>query len=40
MYRKSDSLCREPDRAPDEIRDLKFRERWDCISKESSEQVI
>ncbi|XP_057331064.1 metallophosphoesterase 1 [Microplitis mediator] len=40
MYRKSDSLCREPDRAPDEIIDLKFRERWDCISKESSEQLL
>lgn len=40
MYRESDAPCREPDQAPDEIKNIKFRERWDCVSKESSEQVV
>lgn len=39
MYRESDEICNEPDQAPDEIRDIKFRERWECLSKEASEQV-
>lgn len=39
MYRESDEICNEPDQAPDEIKDIKFRERWECLSKEASEQV-
>lgn len=27
------------DQAPDEIKAIKFRERWECLSKEASEQV-
>lgn len=39
MYRESDEICNELDQAPDEIKDIKFRERWECLSKEASEQV-
>ncbi|XP_015115341.1 metallophosphoesterase 1 isoform X2 [Diachasma alloeum] len=40
MYRESDSLCSEPDEAPEEIKDIKFRERWECLSREASEQLL
>lgn len=40
MYRESDALCAEADQAPDDIKSIKFRERWECLSKEASEQVI
>ncbi|XP_011297903.1 metallophosphoesterase 1 [Fopius arisanus] len=40
MYRESDSLCSEPDQAPEEIKDIKFRERWECLSREASEQLL
>lgn len=40
MYRESDSLCSEPDQAPDNIKDIKFRERWECLSKEATEQLL
>jgi len=42
LYRKSDSDCQteEPDSAPaDEIGDP-FREKWDCVSKESSKKLL
>ena len=39
MYRESDEICNELDQAPDEIKDIKFRERWECLSMEASEQV-
>jgi len=39
MYRESDEICNELDQAPDEIKAIKFRERWECLSKEASEQV-
>lgn len=39
MYRESDEICNELDQAPDEVKDIKFRERWECLSKEASEQV-
>ncbi|XP_076632755.1 per1-like protein PGAP5 isoform X1 [Colletes latitarsis] len=40
MYRESDEICHETDQAPDEIKDIKFRERWECLSKEASEQLL
>lgn len=40
MYRESDEMCNELDQAPDEIKDVKFRERWECLSKEASEQLL
>lgn len=39
MYRESDEICNELDEAPDNIKRIKFRERWECLSKEASEQV-
>jgi len=39
MYRESDEICNELDQAPNEIKAIKFRERWECLSKEASEQV-
>lgn len=39
MYRESDAECFEPDEAPKEEKNYKFRERWECISRESSEFV-
>ncbi|XP_070172696.1 per1-like protein PGAP5 [Polyergus mexicanus] len=40
MYRESDEICNELDQAPDEIKAIKFRERWECLSKEASEQLL
>ncbi|CAD6219324.1 GSCOCG00004914001-RA-CDS [Cotesia congregata] len=40
MYRESDASCKELDQAPDEIKNIKFRERWDSLSKESSVQLL
>lgn len=40
MYRESDEICNELDQAPDEIKSIKFRERWECLSKEASEQLL
>lgn len=39
MYRESDAECSGPDQAPEDEKTQKFRERWECLSKESSEQV-
>lgn len=39
MYRESDAECFEPDEAPADEKNYKFRERWECISRESSEFV-
>ncbi|XP_043283959.1 metallophosphoesterase 1 [Venturia canescens] len=40
MYRESDAICNEVDEAPAEIKDVKFREHWECLSKEASEQLF
>lgn len=40
MYRLSDEICNEPDEAPIEIKSIQFRERWECLSKEASEQLV
>ncbi|XP_053983084.1 metallophosphoesterase 1 [Hylaeus volcanicus] len=40
MYRESDEICNEFDQAPDDIKNIKFRERWECLSKEASEQLL
>lgn len=39
MYRESDADCKEPDDAPEDEKKNKFRERWECLSRESSETV-
>lgn len=40
LYRQSDSLCTDEDAAPLSIRGQVFRERWDCLSKEASQQLL
>lgn len=40
MYRESDAECSGPDQAPEDEKTQKFRERWECLSKESSEQLM
>ncbi|KAL4227147.1 Metallophosphoesterase 1 [Mactra antiquata] len=40
MYRDSDKDCMTPDAAPDEERYIPFREKWDCLSKESSNMLL
>ncbi|KAK7066458.1 Metallophosphoesterase 1 [Halocaridina rubra] len=40
LFRESDSICNEPDEAPRDLKYAKFRERWECISKDSSEMLF
>lgn len=40
MYRESDKDCSTPDAAPEEEKYVPFREKWDCISKESSQMLF
>ncbi|KAL4712885.1 hypothetical protein ACJJTC_011955 [Scirpophaga incertulas] len=40
LYRESDSVCTEPDAAPLPERNTLFEERWDCLSKESTEFLV
>jgi ethanolamine phosphate phosphodiesterase len=40
MYRESDINCSGPDQAPEDEKKQKFRERWECLSRESSEMVV
>jgi len=41
LYRENDEIC-EPseDLAPDDIRKEKFREKWECLSKESTDFLV
>ena len=40
MYRVSDSNCSTPDAAPSEEKEIEFRPKWDCLSKNSTEMVL
>ncbi|CAH0726081.1 unnamed protein product, partial [Brenthis ino] len=40
LYRESDSMCPEVDSAPLPKRNTLFIERWDCLSKESTEYLV
>lgn len=40
MYRASDSNCTTPDRAPPDEIDIPFREKWDCLSRESTKELF
>ncbi|XP_014204125.1 metallophosphoesterase 1 [Copidosoma floridanum] len=40
LYRESDEICNEVDEAPADIKSIKFRERWDCLSKEATDQLL
>jgi hypothetical protein len=39
MFRESDINCSGPDQAPEDEKKQKFRERWECLSRESSDLV-
>jgi len=40
LYRRSDAHCSEPDEAPPEEKEVLFRERWECISSDSSNLLL
>lgn len=40
MHRQSDMICTESDEAPEDFKQQEFRERWECLSREASEQVM
>uniref|UniRef100_A0A914E157 Calcineurin-like phosphoesterase domain-containing protein n=1 Tax=Acrobeloides nanus TaxID=290746 RepID=A0A914E157_9BILA len=41
LYRESDEICESfPDLAPPDIIKEKFRERWECLSKESTDFLL
>jgi len=40
MYRVSDSVCTGPDAAATQVRDVPLKPRWDCLSKEASDELI
>ena len=39
MYRESEANCTGEDSTPDDIKNDEFREKFDCLSKEASQQV-
>ncbi|XP_967729.2 metallophosphoesterase 1 [Tribolium castaneum] len=40
LYRKSDMECDDFDAAPDPIKRERFRETWECLSKEATTQLL
>ena len=40
LYRESDSHCSEPDEAPSSKKTTPFKEKYDCISKKSSRDIL
>ncbi|XP_065332755.1 metallophosphoesterase 1 [Cloeon dipterum] len=40
MFRESDINCSGPDQAPEDEKKQKFRERWECLSRESSDLLM
>lgn len=40
MYRESDEICNELDEAPLDIKNSKFREKWECLSEEATNQLL
>ncbi|XP_071520810.1 metallophosphoesterase 1 isoform X2 [Panulirus ornatus] len=40
LFRDSDAVCSEPDEAPEDVKYMRFRERWECISKDSTEMLL
>ena len=40
LYRASDSHCSEPDEAPPSEKQTPFREKWDCVSKKSTTEIL
>ena len=39
MFRTSDANCTTPDAAPPAEKEIEFKPKWDCLSKESSDLV-
>lgn len=40
LFRDSDKDCDEPDSAPYPLKNERFREKWDCLSKEATAQLL
>ena len=40
LYRLSDEHCDEPDGAPEDEKADKFREGWDCLTKNASQLLL
>ncbi|KAL7645014.1 UNVERIFIED_CONTAM: hypothetical protein RMT77_003384 [Armadillidium vulgare] len=40
LYRESDAVCSEIDSAPHEEKKRKFREKWECLSRDNSEMLL
>ena len=40
LYRENDALCSEPDEAPPLEKEVPFKEKWDCISQESTRDIL
>lgn len=40
LFRESDEHCDEVDEAPADEKGTKFRERWDCLSREASTRLL
>ena len=40
LYRNSDSLCSEPDEASPLEKNVPFKEKWDCISRNSTRVIL
>ncbi|XP_045600886.2 metallophosphoesterase 1 isoform X1 [Procambarus clarkii] len=40
LFRDSDAVCNESDEAPEDVKYINFRERWECISKDSTELLL
>lgn len=40
LYRESDKDCDDFDSAPLPVRSQRFRERWECLSKDATEQLL
>lgn len=40
LYRESDKDCNEPDAAPYPLKKERFREKWDCLSRDASRQLL
>lgn len=40
LFRESDEFCNELDEAPSEEKYTRFREKWDCLSREATESIV
>ncbi|KAJ8669357.1 hypothetical protein QAD02_000618 [Eretmocerus hayati] len=40
LFRESDEICHEPDEAPNDIENDEFVQKWDCLSKEATKQLL